>query len=173
MQILRRTGSAFALGLLVACASRPAPPPQVPSSLAVPEGQTLFLVAEASGVQVYQCTQKADGSFEWVFKSPEATLTSPEGKPLGKHYAGPTWEASDGSTVIGAVKERDPGPTPSAIPWLLLTAKSTSGSGTFAATKSIQRLATAGGVAPHDPCAAANLNQMARVPYTARYYFYR
>jgi len=173
MQILRQAGTACALGLLVACASRPAAPPQVPAALAVPEGQTLFLVAEASGVQVYQCTQKADGGFEWLFKSPEATLTSPEGKPLGKHYAGPTWEATDGSTVVGAVKERDPGPTSTAIPWLLLTAKTTSGSGTFAPTKSIQRLATVGGVAPHDPCAAANLNQMARVPYTARYYFYR
>lgn len=174
MKTLRCTGALLALGLVVACASRPAPPQQVPASLHVPEGQTLFLVAEASGVQIYQCTQKGDGGgFEWAFKSPEATLTSPEGKPLGKHYAGPTWEANDGSTVVGAVKERDPGPTPSAIPWLLLTAKTTSGSGTFATTKSIQRLATVGGVTPHDPCAAANLNQMARVPYTARYYFYR
>jgi hypothetical protein len=173
MQILRWTGVASALGLLLACASHPAAPPAVPASLRVPEGQSLFLTAEASGVQIYQCVQKADGGFEWLFKSPEATLTSPEGKPLGKHYAGPTWEANDGSTVVGALKERDPGPTPSAIPWLLLTAKTTTGSGTFSATKSIQRLATAGGVAPHDPCAAGNLNQMARVPYTARYYFYR
>jgi hypothetical protein len=161
------------LCLVASCASKPAAPTQVPPSLRVPDDQKLFLEALASGVQIYECSQKADATFEWVFKSPEATLTSPEGKTLGKHYAGPTWEASDGSTVVGALKERDPGPTPTAIAWLLLTAKTTTGSGTFTPTKSIQRLATEGGVAPREPCAAANLNQTARVHYTARYYFYR
>ena len=40
-------------------------------------------------------------------------------------------------------------------------------------TASIQRVATAGGLAPTDACSAANANQFARVPYTATYYFYR
>lgn len=173
MSFSRLSFTFIVLALLASCASKPAAPTQVPPALRVGDDQQLFLEALATGVQIYQCSQKADGTFEWVFKSPEATLASPEGKTLGKHYAGPTWEASDGSTVVGVVKERDPGPTPSAIPWLLLTAKATTGSGTFTPTKSIQRLATVGGVAPHEPCAAANLNQMARVPYTARYYFYR
>ena len=173
MQFPRLVLTCTALAVVAACASRPTPPAQVPASLRVPEDQTLFLVALASGVQIYQCTQKSDGTFAWVLESPEATLTSPEGKPLGKHYAGPTWEANDGSTVAGVVKERDPGPTDSAIPWLLLTAKATTGSGTFTPTKSIQRLATVGGVAPHEACGTANLKQSARVPYTARYYFYR
>jgi hypothetical protein len=59
------------------------------------------------------------------------------------------------------------------IPWLLLTAKANTGSGTFGATKSIQRLATVGGVAPTEPCTGSNLKLLARVPYTATYYFYR
>ena len=45
--------------------------------------------------------------------------------------------------------------------------------GVLAQTASIQRVATAGGVAPSEPCNAANANQFARVPYTATYYFYK
>ncbi|CAN5925593.1 hypothetical protein BH11MYX4_BH11MYX4_06510 [soil metagenome] len=33
---------------------------------------------------------------------PEATLFGHHGRVAGKHYAGPTWEANDGSTVVGA-----------------------------------------------------------------------
>ena len=58
-------------------------------------------------------------------------------------------------------------------PWLLLSARSTTGKGVFAQTKSIQRVATKGGVTPADACSAANANQFVRVPYTATYYFYR
>ena len=87
MQTLRWTGIALALGVLVACAARPAAPQQVPAPLRVPEDQTLFLVAAASGVQIYQCTQKADGSFEWTFKAPEAALSF----------------AADGTTLVATV----------------------------------------------------------------------
>jgi len=71
------------------------------------------------------------------------------------------------------VKARDPGPTPSAIPWLLLAGKSTGGAGVFTSTKSIQRVQTTGGIAPSSPCISANAKQVARIPYTATYYFYR
>jgi len=160
--------------LLAGCAS-PAPlvPPTVPATLQAPVGQVPYLEALATGVQIYECSQKADGSFEWAFKAPEATLASRTGQPLGKHYAGPTWESTDGSTVVGEVKARDPGPTPTAIPWLLLGAKAHAGSGIFTAAQSIQRVATAGGLAPAEPCNAGTLRQVARVPYTATYYFYR
>jgi len=147
--------------------------PDVPAALRPPAGQSLYLEAVATGVQIYECSQKPDSSYEWTFKAPEASLADRSGHALGKHYAGPTWESNDGSTVVGEVKAKDPGPSPSAIPWLLLAAKASTGSGTLAATKSIQRLATAGGLAPAEPCAGANLNQVVRVPYTATYYFYR
>ena len=123
--------------LLVACASSPYPAaPTVPPSLQAPAGSTLYLEALASGVQIYECSRKPDSTYEWAFKAPEATLTARSGQSLGKHYAGPTWEALDGSTAVGEVKAREPAPSPSAIPWLLMAAKSNSGSGTFANARS-------------------------------------
>src|SRR5882672_10712927 len=149
--------------------------PDIPASLRPPAGQSVFLEALASGVQIYECASKSDepSTYEWVFRAPEAALVDRSGRSLGKHYAGPTWESVDASTVVGEVRARDPGPSPSAIPWLLLGAKSTTGAGTFAQAKSIQRVQTVGGVAPSEPCNAANVKQVARVPYTATYYFYR
>jgi hypothetical protein len=162
--------------LIAGCASTPAiTPPDVPAALAVPAGQSVYVEAFATGVQIYECSAKADqpSVFEWAFRSPEATLADRSGRPFGKHYAGPTWESLDGSSVVGEAKGRDPGPTPIAIPWLLLSAKSTAGAGVFNATKSVQRVRTVGGIAPTEPCGSANVKQIARVPYTATYYFYR
>jgi hypothetical protein len=160
---------------LAACGTPPTlmQPPDVPASLKPPVGQVPYVQAFATGVQVYECSRKTDATYQWAFKAPEASLATRSGQALGKHFAGPTWEATDGSSVVGAVKATDPGPTPSAIPWLLLSAKSNTGSGLFAETKSVQRLSTVGGVAPAQPCAEANVAQIARVPYTATYYFYR
>ena len=110
--------------------------------------------------------------FEWSFKAPEAELFDSDGKKIGRHYAGPTWEANDGSKVVGEVKAKDNGPDPNAIPWLLLSAKSTSGSGIFSQTQSIQRLNTVGGQAPAEGCNQAQFGKETRVPYKAKYYFY-
>lgn len=158
------------------CASGPVVvPPDVPVPLRAPAGQSVFLEAMATGVQIYECTSKSDqpSTFEWVFRAPEAALVDRSGRSIGKHYAGPTWESLDGSTVVGEVKARDPGPNQSAIPWLLLASKLNTGTGVFSQTKSIQRVQTAGGIAPPEPCSSANAKQVARVPYTATYYFYR
>ena len=158
------------------CASGPAViPPDVPAQLRVPADQSVFLEARASGVQIYECASKPDqpATFEWTFRAPEAALTDRLGHAIGKHYAGPTWESVDGSTVVAEVKGRDPGPNQSAIPWLLLSRKSATGTGIFSQAKSIQRVQTVGGVAPSEPCGPANAKQIARVPYTATYYFYR
>ena len=163
-----------ALAVLAGCATtEPLAPPEVPAALRAPAGQSLYLEALADGVQIYECSQRPDSAYEWAFKSPEASLADRSGHPLGRHYAGPTWESRDGSTVVGEVKARDAGPRSSAIAWLLLSAKANNGSGTFAAAKSIQRVATVGGLAPAEACTGANLKQVARVPYTATYNFYR
>ena len=164
----------LALAILAGCVAMQASvPTEVPATLRAPAGESRYLEALATGVQIYECSQKPDSAYEWAFKGPEATLADRSGRALGRHYAGPTWESSDGSTVVGEVKARDPGPSSSAIPWLLLAAKANTGSGTFAAARSIQRVATAGGLAPGEACSGANLKQLARVPYTATYYFYR
>jgi hypothetical protein len=171
-------GLALWSAILVAagCASRPAIiPPEVPAQLRAPADQSVYLETLATGVQIYECAAKAGqpSSFEWVFRAPEAALADRSGRSIGKHYAGPTWESVDGSTVVGEVKSRDPGPDQSAIPWLLLTGKSPAGAGIFSRAKSIQRIRTVGGVAPSEPCSPANAKQIARVPYTATYIFYR
>ena len=165
-----------ALIALTGCATNQVTAPtEVPAPLRVPAGQSAFVEALATGVQIYECAAKPgdSSSFAWTFRAPEATLNDRSGRALGKHYAGPTWESIDGSKVVGQLKASDPGPDPTAIPWLLLTAKSSSGAGVFAQAASIQRLTTVGGIAPAERCGAANAAQMARVPYTATYYFYR
>jgi hypothetical protein len=159
-----------------ACVTTPKiAPPEVPAALLPPPGQQIFLEARGSGVQIYECAPQADqpATYEWAFRAPEAALVDRSGHTVGRHYAGPTWESTDGSTVVGDVKARDPGPTPTAIPWLLLVAKSTMGAGVFSATLSVQRVQTAGGIAPAEPCNAAVAAKVARVAYTATYYFYR
>jgi hypothetical protein len=178
MRSLQVITSSLSAVLLAAggCAVGPiVAPPDVPAPLRAPAGQSAFLEALASGVQIYECAPRSDepSTFEWTFRAPEAVLLDRSGRSLGKHYAGPTWESLDGSTVVGEVKARDPGPSQSAIPWLLLASKATTGGGVFSQTKSIQRVQTAGGIAPPQPCTAANVKQVARVPYTATYYFYR
>src|SRR5467141_5397759 len=161
--------------ILAGCAaSNVANNPLGPENLKVPDGQTLSLVSPATGVQIYVCgaTKTEPQRFEWVFKAPEADLFDLSGKKIGKHYAGPTWESNEGSKVVGEVKARDDGPNANAIPWLLLSAKSTSGKGVFSEAQSIQRLYTVGGKASAQACNQAQLGKEARVPYKATYYFY-
>jgi hypothetical protein len=148
--------------------------PTVPENLKAPAGQTVSLVTRATGVQIYDCKPSKDdpARFEWVFRAPEADLFDPTGKRIGKHYAGPTWESNDGSKVVGEVKARDDGPDVNAIPWLLLSAKSTSGAGILGRTVSVQRVDTVGGKAPADGCSQAQAGKEARAPYSATYYFY-
>jgi Protein of unknown function (DUF3455) len=163
--------------LALACAAttaHAASDADLPSALNVPAGQKLSLEANASGVQIYECKANKDDPkrFEWTFKAPEAQLTDANGKNIGKHYAGPTWEAVDGSKVIGEVKVKDPGPDPASIPWLLLSAKSAGGGAVLGRTQSIQRLHTSGGNAPAGGCTPANAGKEERVPYKAIYRFY-
>ena len=146
----------------------------VPENLKVPATQTLAVAAQARGVQIYECgVNKADPArFEWIFKAPEAELFDQAGNRIGKHYAGPTWEAYDGSKVVGTTKARDDGPDANAIPWLLLSATSVEGNGIFGKTQNVQRVKTAGGKAPADECNQGQLGKVARVNYRATYNFY-
>ena len=107
-----------------------------------------------------------------VFKAPEAELFDGSDKQIGKHYAGPTWEANDGSKVMGAFEALYNSPDTNSIPWLLLKAKSNSGSGVFSHVESIQRVETVGGKAPAEGCGKDQVGKTIRVPYKAIYYFY-
>jgi Protein of unknown function (DUF3455) len=149
-------------------------PSTVPENLKVPDGQVLTVAAHGLGVQIYTCqarpTDAAD--FAWTLKAPDARLHYEAGKELGKHYAGPTWEALDGSKVVGEVVAHDDGADATAIPLLLLRAKQTSGAGVFTKVLSIQRLHTIGGKAPPTGCSPTYAGTEVRVAYSADYYFY-
>ena len=101
MRACRVLFAPLSAALLVACSSTPKPP-EVPATLIPPSGQTPFLETLANGVQIYECVPKQGqaGIYEWVFRAPEATLTNWSGSTLGKHYAGPVWEAADGLSLI-------------------------------------------------------------------------
>jgi hypothetical protein len=174
-----RCTSAFAqaslIASLAACAtSNIAKMESVPEPLKVPETQVLTQVAHAVGVQIYDCQarQEDPSQFAWILKAPEAVLSDRAGKNIGRHYAGPSWEANDGSKVVGDVVARDNGPDANAIPWLLLKAKSTSGKGLFGQTQYIQRLHTVGGKAPTIACDRTQNGREERVSYSGDYYFY-
>jgi FtsP/CotA-like multicopper oxidase with cupredoxin domain len=156
---------------LAGCAST-IPAPSVPEALKLPLNQVVAYQVPATGVQIYECgeSKAKPGTMEWVFKAPEADLFDTAGQKIGKHYGGPTWEAFDGSKVVGTLKARDDGPDATAIPWLLLTAKSVGPNGDFSRVQNIQRLNTVGGKAPERACTQAG--SLARVPYKATYYFY-
>ena len=144
-------------------------PPDVPTSIQVPAGNKLFLVAHAIGTQNYTC----NGSGAWGPAVPSATLYDDKGKQIATHFVGPTWQYKDGSTVLGK-KVAGATVTVDAIDWLLIQAVATTigpaNGDKFAETTYVQRINTTGGLAPAGACVSGST---ASVPYTADYYFYR
>ena len=172
----RAAARCVAAGALLTACTAPihGPATAVPEALKVPPPSALRLQARAVGVQIYVCQPSRDdpSRFEWVFKAPEAQLFDRSNRAIIKHYAGPTWEANDGSAVVGEVAAKDDGPDRMASPWLLLRAKSTSGHGTLSRIEFIQRLNTVGGKAPQGGCNSELAGSEARVHYSAEYWFY-
>jgi Protein of unknown function (DUF3455) len=165
--------SLISLGLCDVARSNVNDDSQVPKNLQVPTEQRILLKTAAQGSQIYTCHQLADKSsqFKWTLKAPDAKLFNSQGKALGKHYAGPSWEANDGSKITAVVKAKENAPNGS-IPWLLLQVKSSQGNGIFANVKWIQRLHTTGGTPPTQNCDRDHQNADISVSYTADYYFY-
>lgn len=146
----------------------------VPATLNPGANELLTDVVPATGVQIYQCRARKDqpDAYEWAFVAPEAILFRGNEGRIGKHYGGPHWEADDGSKLMGSVKQRADAPVANAIPWLLLSAKSVGRDGAFSKVTSIQRVNTAGGIAPQDGCSRETVDATARVGYSADYYFF-
>jgi hypothetical protein len=167
----------FLLVLLVAGCATPQPPRsavEVPDKLRPGANESLAMIFSAKGVQIYECRARKDqaGEYEWAFVAPEADLFDAGGNRIGRHYAGPHWESTDGSKILGAVKERADAPAADAIPWLLLTAKSVGPQGSFGKVTSVQRVNTVGGVAPKGGCFVAEAGTRVHISYTADYYFF-
>lgn len=140
----------------------------LPAAIGAP-GETAFLTAHAEGAQVYECKAGPDGKPVWAFREPIATLLV-DGKTVGRHYAGPNWELSDGSAVVGKVAGSAPGATANDIAWLKLEVVSRRGSGALAAATTVQRINTRGGKldgACEEPGAFRS------APYSADYVFLR
>jgi hypothetical protein len=165
-------GAAAALSVAQAAQAGPRPP-TVPDTIQVPAGNKVFLVGHAVGVQIYSCNASM-GGFAWGFVAPRANLYNDHGKLIITHFAGPTWQAKDGSTVVGRA-EAMVTVDATAIPWVRLAAASTAAGpdgDRLVDTTYVQRIATTGGLAPPAAdCTAATAGTVAEVPYTADYYF--
>src|ERR1051326_2887302 len=162
------TGGALALllggGLAALAAGNDNRAPEVPDDIAVPAGNKVHFHGFGVGVQIYP----GNGS-SWGAAVPEAILFHANGV-VTIHFAGPTWQSNSGSSVVGALPPKAVTVDTNAIPWLRLDAKNPQGPGIFANTTFIQRVNTTGGKAPSTD--GAFVGQVARVPYTADYFFY-
>jgi len=147
--------------------------PRIPDDLKIPAGHVLLFKTQAEGVQIYKSTEK-DCMLVWKFKAPLAFLFQ-DGKRVGYHYAGPSWEGSDGSKVQWD-KSQDPAkakpPNPNKdVPWLRIKVKPATGkTGKFSPVTYILRLDTEGGLAPSLKATRAGME--VGIPYKATYYFY-
>ena len=147
--------------------------PEVPENLKAAASESLVLVAHAEGVQIYACVKNQKDEYHWELQGPRAGLFDADKKPIGKHYAdtaGPAWESSDGSKVVG--KKASAYGVSQAIPWLLLKSIENKGSGVLGPVRTIQRLHTEGGLEPGSACDETHAGTRFESPYKADYYFY-
>jgi hypothetical protein len=117
-------------------------------------------------VQIYSC----DPATGWTLAGPRANLYNHRGRVVATHFAGPTWQHVDGSSVVGK-KIAGVSVDPTAIDWLLLSA-TPSGTGRLAGTIYVQRIRTTGGLAPAaSTCTVPGAR--VEVRYTAKYVFFK
>jgi hypothetical protein len=156
------------LSMTAATVSVSAAETPLPDAIAAP-GETAVLTVHAEGAQVYECKAGPDGKLVFAFREPIATLLV-DGKTVGRHYAGPTWEHGDGSAVVGKAVGNAPGTTAEDIAWLKLQVVASRGSGVLSAITTIQRINTKGGKL-EGACDKAGSFKSA--PYAADYVFLR
>jgi hypothetical protein len=147
----------------------------LPDPVKVPTGHGVAMETVGAGSITYECRAKAGmaGQFEWAFIGPDAKLTDRGGKQVGKYYGPPaTWESMDGSKVTATQVAVAPNGA-SNIPYQLVKANPSMGSGAMQGVSYIQRVATQGGIAPAMACDASSAGQKQVVRYQADYIFYR
>jgi Protein of unknown function (DUF3455) len=150
------------------CMSGLAAETPLPEAIAAP-GEAVVLSTHAEGAQIYECKAGADGKLAWAFREPIATLLV-DGKTIGRHYAGPNWEYSDGSAVVGKIVGSAPGAAPNDIAWLKLSVASQRGNGLFTGVTTVQRINTKGGKLEG---ACDKAGSFSSAPYSADYVFLR
>jgi hypothetical protein len=132
-------------------------------------GEIPIVTLHAEGAQLYECKADADGKLVWTFREPIAALLQ-NGRTVGRHYAGPTWENVDGSAVTGKVVGSIPAPTANDVPWLKLEVVSHHGDGVLSGATTVQRVNTVGGTLAG---ACEKASAVRSVPYSADYVFLR
>jgi hypothetical protein len=160
--------SVFILALMgsLAAAAQAEGVQNLPATIAVNAGVPVAQL-QAAGAQIYVCAKNAAGALNWTFREPVATLLE-EGKTVGRHFAGPTWEFVDGSRVQGEVVSKAAGTTAKDIAWLKLSVKEPPTSGLVAGATSILRIDTKGGVFEG---ACDGEGELHSEPYAATYVF--
>jgi hypothetical protein len=163
---MRTTLSSLAIGamLLPSVATKA----EIVNVFVTPE-EALVATIHAEGAQVYECKADSSGRLSWKFREPIATLML-DGKTVGRHFAGPSWELSDGSLVTGKVSGSAPGATASDIPHLRLEIASQRGAGQLSRVTTIHRLNTKGGLVQG---ACEKAGTFLNAPYSADYLFYK
>ena len=140
---------------------------EIPDSIAV-KGETVVLQVHAAGAQIYECKADANGRTTWQFREPIASLFL-DGKTVGRHYVGPSWEVQ-GSTIVGKAVGKAPGASAEDIPWLKLEVTDRHGAGPLDGVDTVQRINTGGGNL-EGPC--ENATDLRAEPYVADYIFLR
>ena len=169
-------------------------PPPMPDNLKVHGSNKAFLVGHAVGTQNYICLPSGAGVSFQLF-TPEATLFNDDDGQIITHFFSEnpdedgrpiraSWESSRDTSMIWAALFPQEGLNGSAnvsddaIAWLLLKVvghrDGPTGGDKLSETTFVQRLSTAGGLAPKTGCSSsADIGNKAFVPYTADYFFYR
>lgn len=156
-----------AISALIAVAQQPDP------TMNVPPGSRIVLQAKGDGVQIYTCTKAPTGDVKWGPSTPKAKLRDAKGKVIGTHFAGPTWKLKNGGQVQAQlIPPPHPSPKEGAIPWLELSAKPGTATGSLAEVTYITRTDTHDGVAPATGCTERKVGRKGKVHYTATYTFY-
>jgi hypothetical protein len=158
----------FVLGLMgsLASAAQAEGVENLPAAIAI-KGSVPLAQLQAAGAQIYICAKNTAGALNWTFREPIATLLE-DGKTVGRHFVGPTWEFADGSHVVGEVVSKAPGVTAKDIPWLKLSVKEPPQSGLAAGATSVLRIDTKGGVFEG---ACDSEGELHSEPYAATYMF--
>jgi Protein of unknown function (DUF3455) len=156
----------FLLAIVAAATLARAASAQVPPALAAP-GESAVVTLHAEGAQIYECKAGTDGKLAWAFREPIATLLL-DGKSVGRHFAGPSWEHVDGSAVVGKAVANVAGQTPGDIPWLKLDVTAHRGTGALSGVTTVQRINTRGGV---HAGGCDNAGALYSAPYSADYVF--
>ena len=165
--------------------------PRVPTDLQVLPPYKGFLVGHATGTQNYICLPSGT-SFAWTLFTPQATLFEDNENQIITHFlsanpieggvARASWQHSrDTSTVWAVATDIYTLPdfvAPGAIPWLKLHVVGAQDGpdrgDKLTPAVFIQRINTAGGLAPTTGCSASiDVGKKALIPYKADYYFYK